>query len=185
MPALSRPQKITFGEMRSSGVRGILIYCADYTCSHSIAISGDRWPDHVRLSDLESRFVCRACGQRGTDIRPDFDWNKKARRHDGLPAVARLKTEREKPDKGAKTRIDCTNEDHGPAVCFRVGRMHGQSAERRNEPSCSRPIRPAHSRCAGIANRSRIASTKPPPRSGGDGFRPCTRDPPERRSQRS
>jgi len=52
MPALTRrrdraperPQKITFGEMRSSGVRGILIYCADYHCSHSIAISADQWP---------------------------------------------------------------------------------------------------------------------------------------------
>jgi hypothetical protein len=30
MLALTRPQKITFGEMRSSGVRGLLIYCADY-----------------------------------------------------------------------------------------------------------------------------------------------------------
>jgi hypothetical protein len=30
MPALARPQKITFGEMRSTGVRGkILVYCAD------------------------------------------------------------------------------------------------------------------------------------------------------------
>ena len=57
----------------------------------------------------------------------------------------------------------CPVEDHCPAICFRVGRMHGQSAERRNEPNCSRPIRPAHSRCAGIANRSRIASKKPPP----------------------
>jgi hypothetical protein len=75
--ALTRQQKITLGEMRSSGVRCILIYCADYTCSHSTAISGDRWPDHVRLSDLESRFVCQACGKRGADIRPDFDWNKK------------------------------------------------------------------------------------------------------------
>jgi len=42
MPALARPQKITFG-----GVRGLLIYCADYHCSHSIAISADQWPDHV------------------------------------------------------------------------------------------------------------------------------------------
>jgi hypothetical protein len=42
-----------------------------------IAISGDQWPDHVRLSDLELRFVCKACGKRGADIRPDFDWNKK------------------------------------------------------------------------------------------------------------
>jgi len=32
-----RPQKITFAEMRDMGVRG----CADYRCSHSVAISGD------------------------------------------------------------------------------------------------------------------------------------------------
>jgi hypothetical protein len=41
MPALSHPQKITFGEMRSTGVRGVLVYCSDYKCSHSIAISAD------------------------------------------------------------------------------------------------------------------------------------------------
>jgi hypothetical protein len=59
----ARPQKITFGEMRSSGVRGLLIYCANFHCSHSIAISADQWPDQVRLSDLEPRFVCQACGR--------------------------------------------------------------------------------------------------------------------------
>jgi hypothetical protein len=64
-------------EVGSSGVRGILIYCAGYTCSHSIAISADRWPDHVRLSVLETRFVCQVCGKRGADVRPDFDWNTK------------------------------------------------------------------------------------------------------------
>jgi hypothetical protein len=47
--------------MREMGVRGLLVYCADYQCSHSIAISGDGWPDAVRLSDIEARFVCRAC----------------------------------------------------------------------------------------------------------------------------
>ena len=36
MPELTRQQKITFGEMRESGVDRILIYCADYKCSHSI-----------------------------------------------------------------------------------------------------------------------------------------------------
>jgi hypothetical protein len=56
MPTLNRPQKITFGEMRDAGVRGVLVYCSDYKCSHSIAISADPWPDHVRLSDLEARF---------------------------------------------------------------------------------------------------------------------------------
>jgi hypothetical protein len=59
------PQKITFGAMRESGVRGILIYCSDYKCSHHIAVSADQWPDDVRLSDIEDRFVCRACGKRG------------------------------------------------------------------------------------------------------------------------
>jgi hypothetical protein len=28
-----RSQKITFAEMRDMGVRGLLVYCADYQCS--------------------------------------------------------------------------------------------------------------------------------------------------------
>jgi hypothetical protein len=67
-----RPQKITFGEMRASGVRGVLIYCADYHCSHSVEVNADPWPDEMRLSDLEPRFVCSARGQRGANVRPDF-----------------------------------------------------------------------------------------------------------------
>jgi hypothetical protein len=58
----SRGDKITFGEMRESGVRGILVYCADFHCSHSIAISTDQWPDHVRLSD--NRTAVRMHGMR-------------------------------------------------------------------------------------------------------------------------
>jgi len=26
--------------------------------------------------DLEPRFVCQACGKRGADVRPDFNWNR-------------------------------------------------------------------------------------------------------------
>lgn len=69
----ARPQKITLAEMRAAGVRGLLINCSDYRCSHWTAISGDRWPDDVRLSDLEPRFSCQACGRRGADVRPDFN----------------------------------------------------------------------------------------------------------------
>jgi hypothetical protein len=69
-------QRITFAEMRSSGVRGLLVYCSDYHCSHHTTISGDRWADDVRLSDLEPQFTCSACGKRGVDIRPNFDWDK-------------------------------------------------------------------------------------------------------------
>jgi hypothetical protein len=72
-----RQRKITFAEMRAAGVHGILIYCSDFRCSHWTAISGDRWPDDVRLSDIEPRFTCQACGQRGADVRPDFNWDRK------------------------------------------------------------------------------------------------------------
>ena len=73
----NRPEKITFAEMRDMGVRGILVYCADYRCSHSLAMSADQWPDDLRLSDIEDRFTCTACGKRGADVRPDFNWNRK------------------------------------------------------------------------------------------------------------
>jgi hypothetical protein len=33
-------QKITFGEMRASGIRNLLIYCSDYHCSHCTATDG-------------------------------------------------------------------------------------------------------------------------------------------------
>ena len=73
---MARPTKITFADMRDLGVRGLLIYCSDYRCSHSTAISGDPWPDDVRLSNIEPLFVCQSCGKRGGDVRPDFNWNK-------------------------------------------------------------------------------------------------------------
>nr|WP_246732345.1 hypothetical protein [Bradyrhizobium yuanmingense] len=74
MPRLARntensPDKITFGQMRAMGPRGVLIYCADY---RSVAVSADRWPDDLRLSDIEGCFTCTACGRRGADVRPDF-----------------------------------------------------------------------------------------------------------------
>ena len=75
---MERPQKITFGSVRESGVRGVLIYCSDYKCSHHIAISADQWSDDVRLSDIEDRFICKACGKRGADVRPNFSEGKKS-----------------------------------------------------------------------------------------------------------
>lgn len=45
-------------------------------CSHSQAISAEQWADDLRLSDIEDRFVCKRCGKRGADMRPDFNWNE-------------------------------------------------------------------------------------------------------------
>ncbi len=75
---MARQEKITLGEMREMGVRGLLLYCSDYRCSHSIRPGAERWPDHVRLSDLE--FVCQACGKRGADVRPDFPVDEQRRK---------------------------------------------------------------------------------------------------------
>ena len=72
LSALTRPMKIAFREMRASGIDRLLVYCADFRCSHSIQMSADRWPDHVRLSDIEPQFVCKACGKRGADVRGLF-----------------------------------------------------------------------------------------------------------------
>jgi len=79
---------------REQGVRGLLVYCADYTCSHSLAISGDQWPDDMRLSDLDPKFVCPACGKRGADVRPDFSWDKARSPVSSSAATERAKVRR-------------------------------------------------------------------------------------------
>ena len=56
---MDKPTKITFAELRELGVRGVLIYCADCQCSHSIAVMADQWADDLRLSDIEDRFKAR------------------------------------------------------------------------------------------------------------------------------
>jgi hypothetical protein len=69
---MKRPEKITIGEMRQSGVTGVLVYCADHNCSHVATASAEEWPDDVRLSDFEGRYVCSVCSHRGADVRPDW-----------------------------------------------------------------------------------------------------------------
>jgi hypothetical protein len=60
-----REQKMTLGEMRESGPTRLLVYCGDDKCAHSIVIDASRWGDDVRLSDLEPKFTCQACGHWG------------------------------------------------------------------------------------------------------------------------
>jgi hypothetical protein len=70
---MPRELKITLGEMRESGPTRLIVFCGDYKCAHSVVIDSDRWPDNVRLSDLEPKFTCQACGHRGADVRPLFE----------------------------------------------------------------------------------------------------------------
>jgi hypothetical protein len=62
-----RPIKITFGEMRESGIRGVLITCADYRCSHSVVRSADQWRSSLsvfllRLPGSDGRRIIFHCG---------------------------------------------------------------------------------------------------------------------------
>jgi hypothetical protein len=79
----TRPQKIIFAEMRAGGVRGLLIYCSDYHCSHWTAINGDRWPDGLRLPDIEHRFVCSSCAYPGLTT----DCRRRPHRHHPRPLL--------------------------------------------------------------------------------------------------
>jgi hypothetical protein len=68
---MTRPQKITLGEMREMGVRGLLVYCSDYKCSH--------W-GRMNAADGPKLSGCPiACGTRPADLRPNFDWEKEQR----------------------------------------------------------------------------------------------------------
>jgi hypothetical protein len=40
---MTTEQKITFGEMRASGVRDVDIYCRDHRCSHHVETNADGW----------------------------------------------------------------------------------------------------------------------------------------------
>ena len=65
-------------DMGASGVRGLLIYCSDYQCSHRIAISADPWPDDARLSGPCAAFRLLDLQQARCRC-PDFDCEQEAR----------------------------------------------------------------------------------------------------------
>ena len=46
---------MTFGEMRASGVRDVLIYCRDHRCSHHVETSADQWPDNIQVGGCRGR----------------------------------------------------------------------------------------------------------------------------------
>jgi hypothetical protein len=35
------------GEMRSTGLRRLLVYCGNYMCAHSVTMNADRWSDDL------------------------------------------------------------------------------------------------------------------------------------------
>lgn len=74
---MTHPQTITFGEMRASGARNVLIYYSDYRRSRQITINADHWPDNLRVSDIEdlncSPVLHRNSGRRNPPRRARFE----------------------------------------------------------------------------------------------------------------
>jgi hypothetical protein len=91
MPA--RQQKITFAEMRAAGVRGLLVYCSDYQCSHRVAISGDpnskvvlTAPDFGRILPLGRQGT--PYGHRGAILHRGRCFELLAHRRNGLALMS-------------------------------------------------------------------------------------------------
>jgi hypothetical protein len=49
---------MNLGGMGEMGVRGVLIYCADYYCSHSVALSADH--REAAIPERDMRFLTSA-----------------------------------------------------------------------------------------------------------------------------
>lgn len=66
-----RGPPVTFGHIRSHGVRRLLIYCSTGHCHHSAFVDADRRPDDTVLLDLDKKAVCTKCEMIGADVRPN------------------------------------------------------------------------------------------------------------------
>jgi hypothetical protein len=52
------PQKITFGELRASGIRDVLVYCRDHRCSHKGSPVNNRYNGpNPRIATLHCAIV--------------------------------------------------------------------------------------------------------------------------------
>ena len=73
MSAPTRPTRVTFAEMRTAGVRGVLIYCSDYSAATP--------PPSAQIGDLirsgSAIWKHGSCGKPAARKAPDFSWNEK------------------------------------------------------------------------------------------------------------
>ena len=66
---------MTLGNMRSNGVRSLIVWCSNVTCRHEAIVNVDGLGDDVFVPSLGPRMYCQRCGQRGADVRPN--WNER------------------------------------------------------------------------------------------------------------
>ena len=71
---------MTLSNMRANGVRSLLVNCSNVSCRHEAIVNMDGLSDDISVPSLGPRMRCQRCGQRGADVRPN--WNE---RHQQAP----------------------------------------------------------------------------------------------------
>jgi hypothetical protein len=81
---------MTLGNMRSLGVRGLLVTCEK--CRHEARVDVDRFADDVTVPSFARRMVCSKCGSTLIDVRPN--WKEQPARPSLTGTMAKLSAER-------------------------------------------------------------------------------------------
>ena len=128
-------QKITFGEMRASGVRGLLIYCSDFRCPirRPLAATAGRMRSGCRTSSRASPVrlagrVERMSGPIGTRPKRMPDWSRPFDDPIPLPRGRQLITLRDAAEyitrvaQGRARRPGMAGRDGSAATCCRAWR---------------------------------------------------------------
>jgi len=74
---MQNPTPMTLGNMRANGVRSLLVNCLNVNCRHESIVNVDGLSDDLFVPSLGPRMRCQRCGQRGADVRPN--WNERSR----------------------------------------------------------------------------------------------------------
>jgi hypothetical protein len=62
--------------LRENGVRSLLVTCSNVTCRHEKIVNVDAYGDDLSVPSFGPRMRCERCGQRGADVR--LNWNEVA-----------------------------------------------------------------------------------------------------------
>jgi hypothetical protein len=71
---MRRPKKSPFGDVREIGVRGVLVYCADYRCGHSRRTQGDVADPNIRAITVRVIPRVKHHQERVETVRAELSW---------------------------------------------------------------------------------------------------------------
>jgi hypothetical protein len=72
---MQRQPPMTLGNMCANGVRTLVVWCMNVNCRHERIVNVDAYGDDVFVPSLGLRMRYQLCGQRGPDVRPN--WNER------------------------------------------------------------------------------------------------------------